>query len=225
MEHLIEMTGITKRYDTASETVYALRDVDLTVDRGEYVAIVGQSGSGKSTLMHLIGCLDTPTAGAYRLDGRNVSRLSDKALSAIRNREIGFVFQSFHLIGGLSAVENVELPLSYRGVERRRRRLIAEESLRRTGLQSRMRHTPGEMSGGQQQRVAIARAIAGDPPLILADEPTGNLDSRSREEIMALLDQLHEQGRTVVVITHDPSIARRIPRVVRIADGRIVKDG
>lgn len=220
-EPLIVLEHICKHYRRGQETIHALEDVSLTVQRGEFVTIVGQSGSGKSTLMNIIGCLDTPTRGGYRLDGQDVFTLPDKAVSDIRNRKIGFVFQSFHLIPSLTALENVELPLIYRGVPRAQRRKIAEEALRRVGLGHRMSHKPSELSGGQQQRTAIARAIAGRPDLILADEPTGNLDTASGQEIMALLLELHREGHTLLVITHDPGIAAAAPRQVRLCNGRL----
>lgn len=221
---LLSLENVYKIYQTGAEQVRALDGVSLSVDEGEYVAIVGQSGSGKSTLMNIMGCLDVPTAGVYRLDGQDVRGMSDARLSAIRNREIGFVFQSFHLISGLDALENVEMPLIYRGMGHKARRLIAQSSLQQVGLARRMHHRPAEMSGGQQQRVAIARAIAAHPPLILADEPTGNLDSHSRGEVMDILQGLHGAGHTVVMITHDSEIASCADRVVRMQDGRIVSD-
>ena len=224
MGHLMELRHIYKIYPIGSEQVHALDDVTMTVDRGEYIAIVGQSGSGKSTLMNIMGCLDVPTKGEYCLEQQNVQQLSDARLSDIRNRQIGFVFQSFHLISGLDALENVEMPLIYRGISRKNRRRIAIDSLERVGLSKRLHHRPSEMSGGQQQRVAIARAIAAHPPLILADEPTGNLDSRSRTEIIDILQSLNEAGHTVVMITHDPSIAAQARRVVQMQDGRIISD-
>lgn len=224
MSNLISVDRLCKQYGSGENAVHALNDISLTVETGEYVAIVGQSGSGKSTLMNILGCLDTPTSGHYRLNGQDVSSLTDRRLSEIRNRQIGFIFQGFNLIPGLTAVENVELPLLYRGLGREERRTLAEESLRRVGLGSRLSHRPSEMSGGQQQRVAIARAIAARPPVLLADEPTGNLDSRSGEDIMAILRTLNEEGRTVLLITHDNAIAARAPRRIRICDGRITED-
>lgn len=224
MSNLISVDRLCKQYGSGENAVHALNDISLTVETGEYVAIVGQSGSGKSTLMNILGCLDTPTSGHYRLNGQDVSSLTNRRLSEIRNRQIGFIFQGFNLIPGLTAVENVELPLLYRGLGREERRTLAEESLRRVGLGSRLSHRPSEMSGGQQQRVAIARAIAARPPVLLADEPTGNLDSRSGEDIMAILRTLNEEGRTVLLITHDNAIAARAPRRIRICDGRITED-
>lgn len=224
MQHLIELNNVFKIYQTGAEQVRALDGVTLTVDAGEYVAIMGQSGSGKSTLMNIMGCLDIPTKGEYHLEEQDVLRLSDARLSDIRNREIGFVFQSFHLISGLDALENVEMPLIYQGMGRKARRRIAMESLKKVGLEQRIHHRPCEMSGGQQQRVAIARAIAAHPPLILADEPTGNLDSHSRADIMQILQGLNRAGHTVVMITHDAQIAACAQRVVSMQDGRIVSD-
>ncbi|MCI1954906.1 MAG: ABC transporter ATP-binding protein [Oscillospiraceae bacterium] len=219
MANLIEMRGLSKVYRMGGGEVYALRDISLDVAEGEFLAIVGPSGSGKSTLMNIIGCLDTPTSGRYLLGGEDVSGLSEKRLTRIRNREIGFIFQSFNLIGSQNALENVELPLLYRGVDRAERRRLAEEALRKVGLAGRMTHRPAQMSGGQQQRVAIARAIAAKPPIILADEPTGNLDSKSGAEIMRILHSLGDAGRTVVLITHDDGIAREADRIVRLSDG------
>ncbi len=224
MNHLIELQNVYKIYQTGTEQIRALDGVTLTIDPGEYVAIVGQSGSGKSTLMNIIGCLDVPSKGDYRLEDQNILQMSDSRLSDIRNHQIGFVFQSFHLIGGLDALENVEMPLIYRGMGRRYRRKIAKDSLERVGLSQRVHHRPAEMSGGQQQRVAIARAIAAHPPLILADEPTGNLDSHSREDIINILQGLNREGHTVVLITHDPEIAACARRVVSMRDGRIIAD-
>ena len=221
MEKLITMQHIAKWYINGGQTVKALDDVSFSVETGEMVAILGPSGSGKSTLMNLLGCLDTPTKGSYRLAGQEVSTLSESALSAVRNRTIGFVFQSFHLLPQLSALENVELPLLYRGVGEQRRRELARESLCRVGLESRMSHRPAQLSGGQQQRVAIARAIAGQPPMLLADEPTGNLDTAVGQEIMGLLKELHQAGHTVVLITHDPRIGAACSRRVIMEDGHL----
>lgn len=225
MEEIIRLEHISKIYHPGENEIQALSDVSLTVHKGEFVAIVGQSGSGKSTLMNLLGCLDTPTDGAYILEGSDVSTLSDQQLSAIRNRQIGFIFQGFNLIPSLTALENVELPLIYRGVGREERRRAARESLERVGLSNRMRHRPAEMSGGQQQRVAIARAIAAHPPILLADEPTGNLDSTSGADVMDILRSLNRDGHTVILITHDSGIAATIDRVVHIQDGQIISDG
>jgi len=207
-----------------SQTIAALDGVSFEVLAGEYVAIVGRSGSGKSTLMNLLGCMDQATSGHYRLDGDDVHALSDDALSAARNRHIGFVFQSFQLLARSTAIRNVELPLLYRGIARRERRRLAAQALERVGLADRIKHRPHELSGGQRQRVAIARALVSEPSLLLADEPTGNLDSTTEAEIMTLLDELHAAGNTIVVVTHEPSIAARCPRVIRLADGRIVDD-
>ncbi len=224
MEALIQLNKISKIYGSGEARVGALEEVSLGIRQGEFVAIVGQSGSGKSTLMNLLGCLDSPTAGEYRLNGMAVSRLGDRPLSRIRNRQIGFIFQGFHLVPELTARENVELPLLYRHVPRSRRRELALQALEQVGLSHRAAHRPGQLSGGQQQRVAIARAIAGSPPILLADEPTGNLDSASGRQIMDLLTALWQQGRTLVLITHDPAIASLAPRVIHIQDGRILSD-
>ncbi len=218
---LISLENITKTYRTGTVCVNALDRVTLEVERGEWLAIIGQSGSGKSTLMNIMGCLDSPTSGRYDFDGRDVSHLSARELSEVRGQRIGFVFQKFHLLPELTALENVELPLGYRGLSPQTRRRLATESLARVGLQERMHHRPNELSGGQQQRVAIARAIAAHPPLILADEPTGNLDSESGRVVMQLLRDLHKDGHTVVLITHDPSVAAAAQRTVAMKDGRI----
>ena len=224
MENLIEIKDMHKIYNPGENEVRALDGVDLSIDDKEFVAIIGQSGSGKSTLMNMLGCLDVPTSGSYYLHGQDVSQMLDDELSDIRNKEIGFIFQGFNLISNLTALENVELPLIYRGVGKKERTELAKVALEKVGLGNRMSHKPTEMSGGQQQRVAIARAIAQAPPIILADEPTGNLDSRSSEEIMGILKDLHEEGRTVILITHDNGIAARAKRVIRISDGRIIDD-
>lgn len=224
MEDVVEIRDICKVYNPGENEVRALDHIDLKIARNEFVAIIGQSGSGKSTLMNLLGCLDVPTSGTYLLNGKDVSHLTDDELSDIRNKEIGFIFQGFNLIPGLTALENVELPLIYRGVPKRQRMRLSETALEKVGLKARMTHKPAEMSGGQQQRVAIARAIAQAPPVILADEPTGNLDSGSTREIMDILRGLHEEGRTVILITHDNEIAGRAKRMIRIMDGRIVDD-
>ena len=198
--------------------------VSITIDEGEFVAIIGQSGSGKSTLMNMLGLLDTPTHGEYYINGKLVDDLTDDQMSAIRNEEIGFIFQGFNLISSLTALENVELPLVYRGMPKQERREISQNALERVGLGGRMNHLPAEMSGGQQQRVAVARAIAARPPVILADEPTGNLDTKSTKEVMAILHELKDEGRTVIVITHDNEIAEEAERVIRIRDGKVVED-
>lgn len=224
MEELVVIRDMCKIYNPGENEVRALDHVDLKINRNEFVAIIGQSGSGKSTLMNMLGCLDVPTSGSYILNGQDVSHLTDDELSDIRNREIGFIFQGFNLIPGLTALENVELPLIYRGVSKKERIRLAETALKKVGLEKRMGHKPSEMSGGQQQRVAIARAIAQAPPIILADEPTGNLDSGSTAEIMEILKELHGEGRTVILITHDNEIASRARRMIRIMDGRIVAD-
>ena len=224
MASLIEIRNMCKIYNPGENEVRALDHVSLSIGENEFVAIIGHSGSGKSTLMNMLGCLDVPTSGIYLLHGSDVSLLSDDELSDIRNQEIGFIFQGFNLISNLTAFENVELPLIYRGVSKRERTNLAKEALRKVGLENRMTHKPSEMSGGQQQRVAIARAIAQAPPVILADEPTGNLDSHSSQEIMNILKQLHAEGRTVIVITHDNDIAANAKRIVHIEDGRITSD-
>jgi len=221
---LISLDNISKIYTLGGETVTALDNVSLDIERGEMLAVIGPSGSGKSTLMNILGCLDTPTSGHYRLDGRDVSSLSQRALSQVRGEMIGFVFQKFHLMPELTALENVELPLSFLGLSSAKRRTLATDSLERVGLCDRMHHRPNELSGGQQQRVAIARAIASKPPLILADEPTGNLDSAAGTAVMTLLCDLHREGHTVCIITHDNDIAAAVPRRIRLRDGRHVQD-
>lgn len=224
MSALVEIQDISKIYNPGENEVRALDHISLTIQKGEFVAIIGQSGSGKSTLMNMIGCLDVPTDGTYILNGQNVSKLSDNELSDIRNQEIGFIFQGFNLIANLTAQENVELPLIYRGVPKKERHELSVAALKKVGLAHRMDHRPSEMSGGQQQRVAIARAIAQAPPVILADEPTGNLDSASSMEILDILKQLHAENRTVILITHDNDIAKQAKRVIRIKDGKIERD-
>ena len=221
---LIEIKDIYKIYNPGENEVRALDGVSLTVERGEFIAIVGQSGSGKSTLMNMLGLLDVPTSGTYMLDGENVSHMTDDELSEIRNKQIGFIFQGFNLIPSLTAVGNVELPLVYRGMKKEERRKISVEALERVGLSHRLDHLPKQMSGGQQQRVAIARAVAARPPIILADEPTGNLDSHSGVEVMKILHELHNEGRTIILITHDNDIALEAQRVIRIQDGQVVSD-
>ncbi|MBP3434712.1 MAG: ABC transporter ATP-binding protein [Clostridia bacterium] len=219
---LISLRHVSKRYRTEAGEVRALDDVTLSVKRGEFVAVIGRSGSGKSTLMNILGCLDIPSSGQYHLAGRNMSHCAESLRAQVRGRQIGFVFQGFHLIPSLTALENVELPLLYRGFSREERRVRATESLLRVGLSQRMTHRPSELSGGQQQRVAIARAIAATPPLVLTDEPTGNLDSTSGDEVMDILHTLHSEGKTVVLITHDRAIADTAERQICIQDGRVI---
>jgi putative ABC transport system ATP-binding protein len=221
---LIELTGVRKTYRSGSLEVAALRGITLAIDDGEFVAVMGPSGSGKSTLMHIIGCLDVPTAGRYRLAGEDVSEMSENQLADVRNRRIGFVFQQFNLLGSMSAWRNVELPLTYSGTSRAERRERAMAALDQVGLGDRVRHRPGELSGGEQQRVAVARALVTEPALLLADEPTGNLDSGSTAEILNLLDELHGSGRTIVLITHEADVARRSRRAVRLLDGLVSGD-
>jgi len=221
---LIELRDIQKVYDMGAEKVHALNGVDLMVERGEYVAIMGSSGSGKSTLMNLIGCLDTPTSGSYVLNGVAVQELDDTQLAAIRNKEIGFVFQTFNLLARTDALHNVELPLIYAGLSRNERRERARRALQKVGLGDRMHHQPNELSGGQRQRVAIARALVNQPSILLADEPTGNLDSATSEEIMQLFDELHQGGNTVVLVTHEADIARHAWRQVILRDGQVISD-
>jgi putative ABC transport system ATP-binding protein len=221
---VIDLVDVNKEYRSGSLSVHALDDVNLTITEGEFVAIVGPSGSGKSTLMHIIGCLDVPTSGVYMLGGEDVSTLDEDRLAEIRNRRIGFVFQQFNLLASLSAWRNVELPLMYSGMRRRERRERAMAALEGVGLGDRVDHRPGELSGGQQQRVAIARALVTEPALILADEPTGNLDSASTTEILGLLNDLHASGRTMILITHERDIAAAAERRVRIRDGRLTED-
>ena len=224
IEPLIRVRDLCKVYNPGENEVRALDHVDLSIDKGELVGIIGHSGSGKSTLMNMLGCLDVPTSGNYYLNGKDVSNMTDDELSDVRNVEIGFIFQGFNLIPNLTAKENVELPLIYRGVSKKEREDLAVESLKAVELEHRLDHKPSEMSGGQQQRVAIARAIAARPPVILADEPTGNLDSRSTQEIMEVLKELHRSGRTVILITHDDEIAAQVNRVIRIKDGKVEAD-
>jgi putative ABC transport system ATP-binding protein len=223
-EPVIAIRGLQRSFPMGESTIRALRGVDVTIRRGEFVAIMGPSGSGKSTLMNIIGCLDTPDAGEYSLNGSPVSHLRDRELAAIRNREIGFVFQTFNLLQRSSALRNVELPLVYAGAARRERRERALKALQRVGLGDRVDHKPGELSGGQRQRVAIARALVNRPSILLADEPTGNLDSQTAAEILATFDELHAAGSTIVLVTHDESVARRARRIIRIRDGMIEAD-
>jgi putative ABC transport system ATP-binding protein len=218
---LIEMKEITKIYEVGSEKVYALREIDLQIQQGEFVAIMGPSGSGKSTCMNILGCLDKPTCGKYILNGREVGVLSDNELAKVRNQEIGFVFQNFNLLPRSTALENVELPLFYRGASSAVRRKRAKAALQQVGLADRMEHFPNAMSGGQRQRVAIARALVNDPSLLLADEPTGNLDSKTGVEIMGIFKELHASGHTVLMVTHDHSIAKYAQRVINFIDGQI----
>lgn len=224
MGTLIHIENMKKIYNPGENEVRALDGIDLDIEKGDLVAIVGHSGSGKSTLMNMLGCLDTPTSGKYVLDGQDVASMTDNQLADVRNKEIGFIFQGFNLISNLDAVGNVELPLVYRGVSKNERKQLAMEALKSVGLEDRMKHKPNEMSGGQQQRVAVARAVAAKPPIILADEPTGNLDTKSTQEIMEILKELHRSGRTVIIITHDEEIASQAHRVIRILDGRIEED-
>jgi putative ABC transport system ATP-binding protein len=222
---VIHIHGVTKTYDLGQIKVRALREVSLRIDRGDFVAIMGSSGSGKSTLMNILGCLDIPTSGRYEIDGTDVSRMDEDDLSDLRNRKIGFVFQSFNLVPRTSAIANVELPLAYAGLSHAERRRRATQALGAMGMADRLRHLPSELSGGQQQRVAVARAIVTNPSLILADEPTGNLDSHSTEDVLAIFARLNEEGRTVVLITHEPDVAGQAKRVIRLSDGEIVEDG
>jgi putative ABC transport system ATP-binding protein len=222
---LIAVDRLARHYVVGGETVRALDGVSFDIQPGEWVAIVGQSGSGKSTLMNLLGCLDTPTSGSYRLNGADVETLTDDALADLRNKEIGFVFQTFQLLPRASALANVELPLVYRGLPRRDRKAMAEQALRSVGLANRMHHRPNELSGGQRQRVAIARALVGAPSILLADEPTGNLDSQTGEEIVRLFGELNERGHTIILVTHEVKLAARCPRAIKLMDGRVLGDG
>jgi len=221
---VLSLAGVTKVYRSGSLEVAALRGITLDVQPGEYVAVMGPSGSGKSTLMHIIGCLDVPSAGSYHLAGEDVSTMSEDELAEVRNRRIGFVFQQFNLLASMTAWSNVALPLAYAGISRPQRRQRAEAALARVGLGDRVAHRPGELSGGQQQRVAVARALVTEPALILADEPTGNLDSTSTADVLSLFDELHDAGRTVVLITHEKDIADRAGRIVRLRDGLVTDD-
>ena len=225
MSALIEFQKVSKVYKMGDSTVVAANEISMQINRGEFVAIVGSSGSGKSTCMNIIGCLDVPTSGTYLLDGRDVGRMNKNELAEIRNEMLGFIFQQYNLLPKLNILENVEVPLMYRGVPRGKRRELAKEALEKVGLKDKLRHKPSQLSGGQQQRVSIARALAGDPAVILADEPTGALDSRTGREVLGMLQDLHDQGRTVVLITHDNSIAVEAERIIRLEDGCVVYDG
>ncbi|MBN2029402.1 ABC transporter ATP-binding protein [bacterium] len=221
---LIDLKGIVKDYQVGLEKVHALCTIDLQINKGEYVAIMGPSGSGKSTLMNILGCLDTPTAGIYKLNNAQVSTMNDDELAEIRNREIGFVFQTFNLLPRATALHNVELPLIYNGTPAAQRREMAEKSLEKVGLKDRMNHRPNELSGGQRQRVAIARALVNNPSIILADEPTGNLDTRTGDEIMEICEDLHDAGNTIILVTHEEYIAEHSDRIIRLRDGMVERD-
>lgn len=220
---LIDISGVTKRYQLGEQTVFALNGIDLTIEKGEYVALMGPSGSGKSTLMNIIGCLDTPTSGDYWLNNKEVSKMSDSALSEVRNAEIGFVFQTFNLLNRMNAIDNVALPLVYSGISKKIREERAKDVLIKVGLGDRMNHKPNELSGGQRQRVAVARALVNKPSILLADEPTGNLDTKTSHEIMALFDEIHQAGNTIVLVTHEEDIAQHAKRIIRLRDGVVEK--
>ena len=224
MSNVIEIRKIVRDFPLGQETVHVLKGIDLDIERGDYIAIMGPSGSGKSTLMNLLGCLDTPTSGSYILNGKDVSKMSDDELAEIRNHEIGFVFQTFNLLPRTTALENVALPMIYAGVSKKERTLRAEEVLTDVGLADRMDHKPNQLSGGQRQRVAVGRALVNKPSIILADEPTGNLDSKTSKEIMDLLDEIHKNGNTVIVVTHEEDIAARAHRIIRLIDGMVDSD-
>lgn len=221
---LIHLEGITKYYEMGGETIKALDGIDLSIQRNEYIAFIGSSGSGKSTMMNILGCLDTPTKGSYTLNGRNVASMSEVELAQTRNQEIGFIFQSFNLLTRATALQNVMQPLIYRGIRPAERARRASAALKRVGLDKRMDHLPNQLSGGQRQRVAIARALCSEPSILLADEPTGNLDSATSADIMSLFDELHKEGQTLIVVTHEPEIAAHCHRAVRLADGRVLSD-
>jgi putative ABC transport system ATP-binding protein len=221
---MIRLSGVVKRYAMGEDEVLALAGVDLIVGRNEYVALIGPSGSGKSTLMNLIGCLDTPSEGTYVLNGRDTSCMTENELAGLRNLEIGFVFQSFHLLPRMTVLQNVMQPLVYRGIDSVGRERRARTALEKVGLMDRTQHRPNQLSGGQRQRVAVARALVGEPSILLADEPTGNLDSRTSSEVMALFDELHAQGQTVIVVTHESEIAQHCQRTIRVSDGKIIND-
>lgn len=224
MSNVIEIRKIVRDFPLGQETVHVLKGIDLDIERGDYIAIMGPSGSGKSTLMNLLGCLDTPTSGSYILNGKDVSKMSDDELAEIRNHEIGFVFQTFNLLPRTTALENVALPMIYAGVSKKERTIRAEEVLTDVGLADRMDHKPNQLSGGQRQRVAVGRALVNKPSIILADEPTGNLDSKTSKEIMDLLDEIHKNGNTVIVVTHEEDIAARAHRIIRLIDGMVESD-
>ncbi|MGW8393900.1 ABC transporter ATP-binding protein [Pseudoduganella sp. HUAS MS19] len=221
---MITLTGITKQYRMGDQTVHALQGVDLHIERNELVAFIGASGSGKSTMMNIVGCLDRPSGGTYFLNGKDVAAMASDDLAQVRNEEIGFIFQSFHLLPRHTALDNVAQPLIYRGIPPSERKRMAREALQHVGLGERMHHRPNELSGGQRQRVAIARALVGKPSILLADEPTGNLDSATTREIMALIKDVHRNGQTVVMVTHEPDIAEQCQRIVRLQDGRVLSD-
>lgn len=225
MPHLVELKNIYKIYHMGDSDVHALDGISLTIDKGEFVAIVGSSGSGKSTCMNIIGCLDVPTSGTYKLNGKDITNYTDNELAEVRNKMLGFIFQQYNLIPKLTVIENVQLPLLYGGVSEKEQRQRALAALRRVGLESKAKNLPAQLSGGQQQRVSIARALAGDPSVILADEPTGALDSRTGRDVMKFLQQLNREGNTIILITHDNSIAARASRIIRVTDGKIVYDG